>query len=758
MVTPKFVWTEWKDKKEDCVSFEYEGKEFRSSTDAKPHKWDDAVQSLTGTTAVRCYEDFNLVGEPVKAGVGYYSFTLRLKEGYAWEDGLGPDTYGDTSPKVYRWAVVEDDSVTTASINIHKTVEWSSTSNATVTVTTFTSPEMQGKGELEILFIGSLCNRHNLQATTVSSVMNCLVDKGNVDWAFFNNKGTDNTYTRTEPYATGHFDMGATVRGLPALSQSTHANLMGCLTLIANRLDPESPTYKNYDYIVLEFDTDRLFEFSADYTAQNAQLADKVARFLKPYYESNSMIWVVDNAKDRNPFVSGDLNFWFTPTSWNEEQGQTSLAVDGKWNYEVALLDPITYMANENGQRYVGTLRYNNRTYYTANRYETQVTYDNAADVLELLNNTIKIKPYNLNLRDKIKDGDSGLTLNSVSILTCTKGEGGVASTNASDWVELMKWHMDTSTMEWMDRDGKSGITGGGMQVYAASNLVTAVLSNVDFTVWTKVKIGIVDDGHFRTSEDAYYNQFTGKWEKNPNEGTAFAEMMDNLGNALNIEGEDLALIDEEYVTNGWFVTSTYTKGMGMGLYDTWVRDEDNPALWDGDPAFLEPDVIDPENHIFNFGNYYLVNRKNGQAVEKLPIEIGKVPQMPGLDPEGEFAETGVEPAWKLYDGLPTNLVVNVTSINPSNVEHTVLIEEVDYTIAYALADLSDPTHPTTPCTFEETKRLHAGTNVVWYWVEPIGIMSNVYFAANQLQGNGAGCLPYRNNIWYNMSVVPPIY
>ena len=118
--------------------------------------------------------------------------------------------------------------------------------------------------------------------------------------------------------------------------------------------------------------------------------------------------------------------------------------------------------------------------------------------------------------------------------------------------------------------------------------------------------------------------------------------------------------------------------------------------------------------------------------MEKLPLAIGGVEQVPGLDPESPFADTGVDPAEKLYDAIPTNILVEVTSINPSN--DTVMVEGVDYTIRYALADVAAPSSPTNAWDATNPGRLHAGTNVVWYWVEPMGLMTNVYFAASNYQ------------------------
>ena len=599
------------------------------------------------------------------------------------------------------------------------------------------------------------------------------------------------------------------------------------------------------------------------------------------------------------------------------------------------------------------------------------------------LKSKIKVKPYNMTLTDQIVSPEKGLTIKKVTVMACTNGVARVASTNEADWVDLISWERATGETTFpANPEGETwGIPDATLAVDLASNVIQSVIRHVDYGVWTRVKIDVEDDGRFRRSTDAVFNEMTGLWEKNPNDGKAFAEMSGTDGVALRVYGdaetqvpwsfqaypvkvtvyngdgsvdgldateasvgeglgstvyyrgdggyrltkiivdgvtviegaalEDFShaytfndinephevevfyepffgtvesapvtnqydnavhLIDvklegwdesvpnevryarwedrddvtkyytaEEFVarygslsaaydpdeptdvgdheiayrvfvfqkgygkswdeegwtwvesetwqaagadygsdhsvilpaplvvrpgyhkpiavdeafpelgvqikglldgetlddviggdaTNGWHVASNYRQGDGEGLYPTWVVDEEGARIVTGDPS-----QIDPSQHAGNFGNYYLLPQDNFQAVVRIPIEIGNVPQGPGLDPEKPGMDTGVDPVIKMYDGISTGLVVEVTSKFP--VTDKPLVEDRDYTIEWAIGDLSDPATPPPGGITQEDEPtfLHVGTNVVWYYVHttPDSEADGLYFAASNYQ------------------------
>ena len=977
LVTPRFVWKNG----EVYVALDYEGKEFRSSTDAHPRLYSDAFEVI-GTISTNCFETgkFDAEGSPILGGVGYYNFTLKLKEGYCWEDGRGPDTAGSTASKLYRWVVVADESVIDAAIDIHKTVSWSDTSNATVAVTTYSSPETAGRPP-KVLFLGTLCNGHGMDKSVVTESLKTMVSVANVDYYLYS---VSSGNTEDNPLAQGQLKVGE-VNKVDNINPSFDAPKHYAMTAFYKRLykqlvDPA--TKQDYDYVVFEFDGSRV---SDGYTTAYQNEAAVVAA-LKKYYDEDSVIWIVDNcySGSSEPWQS---DYWRPNSYWNNNMHNNM--GDVQYRGLVGLFDPKHYkqggtraqIAVESKTWNPGTWQtsyggVNNGTVYANDRWDLQATYDNVDEVTALLKRAIKVKPYNLTLRDKIVSPEKGLTLTGVTIQVTTNGTDKTAQSAGNDWADLITWRTDGTTKF----TPAMGIKGASIAVDMPSNLVQTVISNVDFQVWTRVKINVVDDGKFRTTDDAIYNQRTGKWEKNPNEGKAFAEMFDSLGLAMNIEGEaetdtpwdfpaymvtasvvngeafvggeatlskgygpgttvtvyyrgkpgykiasvtvdgnpvdidaypssytfpaisdnhnvaivyepffgtvestpvtnvydgvmhfyDVTLSDwdpvysnevrfatEEFkddpdaytnaavfaelygqnwttaynpdelsdvgdhrfyyrvyvlqpgygatfdepgwvwvdtamygadesvilpapllvrpkdsdkiytndnlpdightitgfigeesekdlgdvATNGWKVISVYKIGDGVGMYETWVAD--NPTapsgeryalneqrIPEGDPNWIEPG---DESKPSNAGNYYFIPRDNFQPVELIPLSIGDVPQGPGLDPEVPKMDTGVDPAYKMYDGIPTNVTVEVTSHYVDRPSEP-LVEGRDYTITYAIASADDPKNPSSERYDENPTFTHAGTNVVWYFVQPINGQELIYFPASNYQ------------------------
>lgn len=299
LVTPRFVWTNG----EVCVALDIEWKTFRSSTDSESRFYSDVFDVISGIIETNCYYTgkTDSDGNPELGGVGYYSFTLKLKDGYSWEDGMGLDSPGTTENKAYRWVVVADESVIDASIDIHKTISWSSSSNATVSITTFTSPEMSGGGTPKVLMLGTLCSTHGLTANTIKKSIEAIIEAADVDYYFY--KNSDCQYSaslKKDQPVSQNFTVGS----------NAHFALLAFYRILYEKLVVNK---EKYDYIVFEFDGSRLGKYyDGTYSRESfPKFANEreVADALIPFYSDGNVIWIVDNAQESGEEEVFD-NYW----------------------------------------------------------------------------------------------------------------------------------------------------------------------------------------------------------------------------------------------------------------------------------------------------------------------------------------------------------------------------------------------------------------------------------------------------------------
>ena len=993
IIRARYVW-------QDGATFkglEYdETTKFRSSTDAHLYRWEDAIASVTGTTSATCSlseTEVDSEGKALKLGAGYYNFTIKLNDGYTWEDRGGPDSPGTTGTVSYRWSVVEDASVDEAAIDILKKVSWTDESNAELQISTFTSPESMNKRPDGVLVLGSLCFSHGFYSNIYDRALSAIAEVSDSDyyWWYANpttelvksDKGFmyGNTNTVNGTAITGHLTKGEPYVypwGLVGDSHDTGGQ-HGCLAYFYDMLykvmEAEKNGGKKYGYIVLSFDGTKLSDTgyktqqeAAGYVLPHPHEREIVEWLATNFYKEGSVIWLDSESSLTGVSGTSSLNGLLDPYSYlnggTAHSGTTSYPDQEYWTQTT-----VTTNVNKQGTSI--------KTNYTYGVYQNQTYYGDADEVAKLLKSKIKIKPYDLVLTDKLVSPEKGLTIQRVTLQACTNGVGRTASSNEADWTDLLVWEPTTGTGVFpANESGETwGIPDASLTVNADSNEMEAIVKGVDYAVWARLKVEIKDDGQFRTSEDAIYNNATGLWEKNPNDGKAFAEMFEAGSMSMHVEGEaetsvpwsfpaypvkvtvkngdgfidgkDIQLLsicegrgctvyyrgwggyrisklivdgeekvidgyeysysfdnidrahevyveyepyfgtvtsapvtnvydgavhpfdvtlagwDEDvptevryarwedrndetkyytaeeflelygsdpYVTPGynpdeltdvgdheiayrvfalqtgygktftdegwvwvrssewesvedacgtdhsvitpaplvvrpekshtiavndplpeigidigglldgetlvnvlgpdeatadWKVDSSYTPGDGMGQYPTWVVDKNNTELGTGDPMLLDPDEGD-----WNFGNYYILPAENFQAVVKIPLEIGDVPQGPGLDPELPYVDTGVKPVIKMYDGVTTGLVVKVTSTEFGTTE--LLKEGEDYEIFWGLGDLNDPKKVPEPGSSDNIF-LHVGTNVVWYFVKPIEgtDADDHYFAAS---------------------------
>ena len=119
-----------------------------------------------------------------------------------------------------------------------------------------------------------------------------------------------------------------------------------------------------------------------------------------------------------------------------------------------------------------------------------QAIYDNAANVAQLIANVVVAKPSTISMSDTVYV-ESGLALKP----ELTRGQ----------------WTTNEALMGWVDlTDEEFQITESGVRL---------ALPGINDPAEIRLFIGVEDTGAFRSSVGATFNEKTGKWEKDPNNG-----------------------------------------------------------------------------------------------------------------------------------------------------------------------------------------------------------------------------------------------
>ena len=591
MVTARFEWA----NNATNVAFSYEGKTFRSPSDAHPYAWDDALERVKGTTSVYCYEgeDLDEEGNPIKEGVGYYSFTLSLKKGFAWDDGT---EFGSTEVQRYQWVVTEDFSNTDARMDVRKEVEWETSTTAVVRVTAETSPEMSGGGTPNVLFLGTLCDGHGMKKAVVSESLKTILSVANVEYDLM---GVNSSGGYSQHF-TGSFKQGEQSKVDAAINgfreeHAYHYALKQFYGVLYNQL-LNPATKKNYDYIVFEFDGSRIAD---GYSKSDYEAA--VAAELVKYYESGSVVWIVDNcySKLSEPWNNGEdsegpLYEYWRPNTYYNNGNDRNMAL-ANFVGLVGMFDPVNYqsattatsLANlvTGGRPFVSRTQSRTTYYASPTRYANQATYDKVASVTDLLASVIKVKPFNLDYTDKIVSPANGLTITGVTVQGCTNAVDGKVSSNATDWFDIIDWDAETGRTQFHEDAKSRGIPGASMSVDLQDNLVLATVSNIEIQVWLRFNTHVLDDGTFCSDETAEYNQQTDKYEKDPNDGPVYVSMVDDNGMNIGVDGEaetDIPLRFTRYTVKGHVVNGQIFVGGRYLTQDNFKEGNDVPVLYRG--------------------------------------------------------------------------------------------------------------------------------------------------------------------------------
>lgn len=568
LVTARFLWENGK----TVVPFDPQGLSFRSATDSHPYLWSDVIDKIVGTTNVVCSLDATKSEEQQKVGVGYYNFTIYLKEGFAW-DVPEDEAYAATSARRYSWTVVSDWNNTDAALEVSKNVIWDPADKmkATVRIEANSSPEKSGGGVPNVLFLGSLCNAHGFSYSVLKAGLDAITEVGNVDYKLYNKNTTTPSYS-------GTLTKGQKFNASVSMASNNHASMDGFYA----GLDDAMSNGKKYDYIVFSFDRAKTASgFDGTYDGKHSEA--EISAWLRPFYDDDAVIWMLDNqpkesampfnnGNPTDPNATGNGRFWSpsqvvvvssgSSDTWTSlhyyaaNYGSTTVRNNAEArSYQaykglMGLFDPGFYATNMVTQAVYKNNSLNHSPLKTADKTsydllkgeanENQVVYDNAKNVADMITSIVKVKPFDLQLEDKIMSPAKGLTIDTVTVQAYTPFVDGVQTPDSGAWYDIISWDATTGQTKDLDPTHKSGIQGASMTVDAKNN-VTVTLKQIAFEVLTRFDTRVTDDGTFRMvseEDETIYNQSSGLYEKNPNDGPANVSLRTENGEAIGVEGE----------------------------------------------------------------------------------------------------------------------------------------------------------------------------------------------------------------------------
>ena len=622
-----------------------------------------------------------------------------------------------------------------------KKVVWEDEStNATVNVISHSTPSIN-PAPMRVLFLGGLCSAHSLTASTISNALAALTQKAEVDYHLFQADGYEKDHH-------GTLKKGEVLAVQDNWLTNKQHQVLG--KFLSQIVDAFNKT--NYDYVVLEFDGNRIWSSYKSYNPVDDETEAQVAKCLAPYYNAQNprIVWITDGSnqadvKSSDPFVKE----YFRPSTYQPMKLGQENNFTNNYRAALALFDPNAHPGYNpelsgykpfvtNGITCFGykdeKVDTKKGTFYAGTRWDAQIAYTNSADVVNKINEIVKILPYNIETFDQIQMG-VGLSITGVKaqIIPCTTDElkqkykdvSAVEAAESDAWTRLYEWNPE-SGLTYVDTT--LGIT-KRLSVEMTKNKVVVALTNMSYDAWTRLQIEVADNGEFRTtSRGAVYNKITKQWEKDPNDGKAHTVYVDERGGRLDAEGEAKTEVLWGYdtrtvkadVTNGkaW-INGEWTNELGVAVgNDVTVRHE-------GDPGFVLRSVTvdgkpstEAEVHFKNIQDNHQVTVVYGVA--NLPIEVdGKTqdPDAPGglpvpPDPENTGDnETGVKNVLKVYDGIATNLVIDVT--DPDDGCETIVYSTNEWETVLS----ENPTF------------VDAGTNKVWYAISADGYKSVTNYA-----------------------------
>lgn len=469
----------------------------------------DQPWTVKGTTEVACSskgsgETFEMVG------IGLYSFTLELKDGYVWRDG-------SMLPHECKWRVMDPDTVGCATLDATKRVSWADREKARITIDIHTTPESRNVTP-RVLVLGSLCNAHGFDQKKLQAMLNALTQKADVDYFFYaKEKGTTpqvkGTLKKGESFTD---DMAA--KAEEEMSGGQH----GTLNAFYAKLDEVKTKGPAYDYILFSFDRSQVATYypSNPDTAREARVVD----YLTWFYENDRVIWFVDQAPKSNEAIGvsqfpwapspmtiirlNDRDSWKTLGYYQYTYGGDKSSPYGFKAYRAlmgmfcpskyATITKDTYdsMTTVENEQAIAKLTQNGVTNQSGEAIQNQTAYDDAAAITQLIERLVMSKVMTVKATDQVAVS-LGLSVENVAARWTTDRTKPVA-----EWTPLDETQLSL-------QDGKVDIN----------------LDGVTEEAWIKLEIDVEDQGFFRSSIGAEYNEKTGMWEKDPNDGAVRVSM-----------------------------------------------------------------------------------------------------------------------------------------------------------------------------------------------------------------------------------------
>ena len=509
----------------EVPSFDWEDRQsyvaFDAATAAEPLK--SAIDYVEGTTNVVCSLGKDEAGNVVSNGLGRTFYAIHLKDEYVWNDG---SEAGTTEPFVAYWRVKEPGTVGESTVEATKTVNWSDGNKATIAINIKTTPEKRAEVP-NVLVLGALCGAHGLSSDVFNAALNAITEVGNVDYYYFNENNSKTSVAAAlsgslkkgeKRSGTVYVGSGGSKKKLENL-KGNHGTLYEFYAQLATIIrEIKQGTRAPYDYIVFSFDRGLV---ASSFVGTHPDEAT-VVEYMKNFYESKSVIWLVDKEKGSDEalpsgitqtpwfpspivYVSGDSYNYWSPLDYYVSQWGANAQKDSPYGYEAykaemglfcpskyAALTQTSYGATTGTRRLTdSTTTANDRVLRLAgDPIAEQAIYDNAANVAQLIANVVVAKPSTISMSDTVYV-ESGLALKP----DLTRGQ----------------WTTNEALMGWVDlTDEQFLITESGVRL---------ALPGINDPAEIRLFIGVEDTGAFRSSVGATFNEKTGKWEKDPNNG-----------------------------------------------------------------------------------------------------------------------------------------------------------------------------------------------------------------------------------------------
>lgn len=620
------------------------------------------------------------------------TLTNKLGEAIAWT-GAGSDTYTTENPDVAKVVssngfacvtnMVHDGAVEVVlgtattkytylvrcmTVEIEKTVlaandpsnpkyDAGDRSNATIRVTTHVLYGVHEIPTNNILFITSTCSTHGLKEDLLKGQIDTLATKGAVDYFFYAHANNATDAAKTDAAYEGHLAMSNKLTRTIDVSSGKHYNLKAYLNCLSTKLDLD---HKNYDYVVLSFDSARL---GNTYPKNNKDMEADVAAKLRWYYENKRVIWITDAAYDGS-----------------NKTGSNSYLDYDTWEALCAIMDPITYCTKPAGSRYVS----HSGSLYQGTKNTLQAVYTDKTATEKMLSDNVKMATYDTELVDKVLNLNKSLSIVPTGDDTTKQevhfytwaGKSAPAAPEGGVIADLPKgdngWRAEPESAFKVD----------GYQV-------TANVSNITQETWNMFEISIVDNGTFLQECLAHdpplakLDPKTGKYMVDPNDGPAHVTLYsDEGGRKLEVQAEakttvpwpfDLIplkiYVDDATVTYGDDVPTTLGWKSGAARYDLPNVDESkinglNTVTFGTDYTKGSPvgsGYTINTNSAALSSTYYAITVVPGKLTVKPatiePVEPGKTP----TDPTKPY--TAAPCIVKTYDGEGTNITAEVFNV-----------------------------------------------------------------------------------------------